>query len=151
MATGLVCNAQAEPSQGSSREGHGNLLGALTLSASHLKTLKMLIRQKVCWTHPCDKSGYKSSEEVCDMDFFSSSTQHWDSRAQNKPQECSHFIHRCIAPPWFVSFCEQASLVVDMHVAERKFNSSLCQTPHCESMPPRDTTSRHRCSVFIPL
>lgn len=70
MATGLVCNVQAQPSRGFSREGHGNLLGALTLSASHLKTLKMLIRQKVCWMHPCDKSGYKSSEEVCDKDFY---------------------------------------------------------------------------------
>lgn len=65
-----MCHAQAQPSRGFSGEGQGNLLGALTLSASNLKTLKMLIRQKVCWMHPCDKSGYKSSEEVRDMDFF---------------------------------------------------------------------------------
>lgn len=121
MATGLVHNVQAQPSRGFSREGHGNLLGALTLSALHLKTLKMLIRQKVCWMHPCDKSGYKSSEEVRDMDFFP--PRHWNSRAQNKTQECSHFIHWCIAPPWFGSFCEPASLVVDMHIVGRKLNS----------------------------
>lgn len=150
MATGLVCNAQAQPSRGFSREGHGNLFGALTLSASHLKTLKMLIRQKVCWMHPCDKSGYKSSEEVCDMDFFSPPPG-TGIHVLGIRHRSSRFIQRRIAPPWFGSFCERASLVVDMHIVERKLNSALCQTAHCESMLPRDSTSCRCCSLFVPL
>lgn len=46
---------------------------------------------------------------------------------------------------WSISFVKP-SVMVDMHVAERKLNS-FCQTVYCDSMSLHDPTVCHYCAV----